>query len=129
MCRPARILAVPSRPQFARAPQPIKEHRQLLPGLPARQGWTAPMIEPVELGNIDAVVRPLIKGAGEIARRQFRTSLAAEDKGGPHGYDPVTEADRATERYLCDRLSACFPGHQITGEEDGITGTAGRVAG
>lgn len=85
------------------------------------------MTEPVDLGNIDAVVRPLINAAGEIARRQFRTPLAAEDKGGPHRYDPVTAADRATERYLRDRLSACFPGHQIIGEEDGITGSAGRV--
>lgn len=85
------------------------------------------MAEAVDLETIDAVIRPLIIGAGEIARRRFRTPLAAENKDGQQGYDPVTEADRATESYLRGRLSARFPGHQIIGEEDGVTGLPGRV--
>ena len=84
------------------------------------------MVEPVDLAVIDAVVRPLINEAGEIARRRFRASLAVESKGGMRGYDPVTEADRATERYLRGALSGLFPGHQIIGEEDGVTGLPGR---
>jgi histidinol phosphatase-like enzyme (inositol monophosphatase family) len=85
------------------------------------------MAEPIDLKTIDAVVRPLINEAGEIARRRFRTPLPAEDKGGSQGYDPVTEADRATEKYLRSALAALFPGHQIMGEEEGVTGLPGRV--
>ncbi len=58
--------------------------------------------------------------------REFRASPAVEDKGGgAGGFDPVTEADRMTERYLRRELSALFPVARIVGEEGGTTG-AGR---
>jgi myo-inositol-1(or 4)-monophosphatase len=80
---------------------------------------------PVELGQLDVVIGPLLVEAGEISLRQFRTSMTAENKAGSAGYDPVTEADRMTERFLRRALSDLFPGVQIIGEEGGTTGPAG----
>ena len=39
------------------------------------------------------------------------------------GFDPVTEADRAIEADLRERLGARFPDHAILGEEFGTTGS------
>src|ERR1700722_9884683 len=80
--------------------------------------------ESVDLATLDTLVGPMVRQAGEIALRSFRTSVPAEDKGGPAGFDPVTEADRATEAYLRRELSRLFPDAQIVGEEGGITGSA-----
>jgi histidinol phosphatase-like enzyme (inositol monophosphatase family) len=82
----------------------------------------------IELAGLDDTVGPLVRRAGEIAMREFRASPAVEDKGGgAGGFDPVTEADRMTERYLRRALSALFPVAQIVGEEGGTTGAAGPV--
>src|SRR5205823_5911212 len=72
---------------------------------------------PVDLGRLDAVIGPLLVEAGEIALHRFRSSMVAEDKGGPAGYDPVTAADRMTESFLRRNLSTLFPDVQIIGEE------------
>lgn len=76
--------------------------------------------------NLAATIEPILAEAGEIALRWFRTKLDADDKGGRFGYDPVTEADRGVEDLIRERLTAAFPDHQITGEERGTTGPAGR---
>ena len=72
-------------------------------------------------------------GCGPDARRRrrhqlrwFRSGLAADDKGGGAGYDPVTEADRGVEDLLRERLSEEFPDHEIVGEERGAAGPQGR---
>ncbi len=59
--------------------------------------------------------------AGEIAReagallaRYFERRVAVEYKG---DYDVVTEADRASESLIVDRLGARFPTHSIVAEE------------
>ncbi len=85
------------------------------------------MVEPIDLTTIDAAIGPLMVEAGEIAMRSFRSSVVAEDKGGAHGYDPVTTADRATESFLRRELTGLFPESQIIGEEGGSSGRAGRV--
>jgi myo-inositol-1(or 4)-monophosphatase len=82
---------------------------------------------PVELERLDAVIGPLLIEAGQISLRQFRSALIAEDKGGPTGYDPVTDADRMTESFLRSNLSVLFPDFQIIGEEGGTTGPSGRA--
>jgi myo-inositol-1(or 4)-monophosphatase len=82
----------------------------------------------VDLAEADAVVRSLLPGAGAIALEHFRTELAADDKGGRQGYDPVTIADRAIEAHLRDGIAAAFPGHRIVGEEQGTTGPADAAA-
>src|SRR2546425_5907435 len=62
-----------------------------------------------------------LSAAGEIAReagallvRYFERRVAVEYKG---DFDVVTEADRASERLIVERLWARFPGHSIVAEE------------
>lgn len=44
------------------------------------------------------------------------------DNKASEGFDPVTEADRAVESELRERIGERFPGHAILGEEFGLTG-------
>ncbi len=52
--------------------------------------------------------------AGDLLRKYFERGVATEYKG---DVDLVTEADRASEKLITERLSATFPGHGIYGEE------------
>ena len=45
--------------------------------------------------------------------------LEVETKGSE--FDFVTNADRASQRLIADRLKAAFPDHRFVGEEDGLT--------
>jgi histidinol phosphatase-like enzyme (inositol monophosphatase family) len=80
-----------------------------------------------DLAGLDALIRPLVRGAGEIALQRFRSSLVADDKSDGRSFDPVTEADRMTESYLRRELAVLFPEAQIVGEEGGTTGSGGRM--
>lgn len=54
--------------------------------------------------------------------RHFRKAIAADDKtGAGAGFDPVTEADRASERVMREVLAARRPADAILGEEYGAT--------
>ena len=62
--------------------------------------------------------------ADEITVRRFRAvDLVVETKP---DLTPVTEADRAVERALRDRLAAVRPGDAVVGEEYGTTGAGDR---
>lgn len=52
--------------------------------------------------------------AGDLLRGYFERGVATEYKG---DVDVVTEADRASEKLIAERLSAAFPGHGVYGEE------------
>lgn len=52
--------------------------------------------------------------AGALLRQYFERGVATEYKG---DVDLVTEADRASEKLIAERLNAAFPGHGIYGEE------------
>jgi myo-inositol-1(or 4)-monophosphatase len=52
--------------------------------------------------------------AGALLRGYYRRGVSAEYKG---DVDIVTEADRASEKLIVDRLRAAFPAHGIYGEE------------
>ncbi len=52
--------------------------------------------------------------AGALIRGYFERGVATEYKG---DVDLVTEADRASEKLITERLSAAFPDHGIYGEE------------
>lgn len=84
-----------------------------------------PVSATLDPATLPAVVDPLLEQAGALARRWFRTALAADDKGGVHGYDPVTEADRGIEDLLRAGIAEAFPDHQVIGEERGTTGPDG----
>ncbi|MCI4065838.1 inositol monophosphatase [Micromonospora sp. R77] len=62
--------------------------------------------------------------AAQLALAYFRSGVAAtlKDDG-----TPVTEADRAVERLLRERLSAARPADALLGEEFGRLGTSDRV--
>lgn len=80
------------------------------------------------------VADPLMQAAhalADVARvpalRHFREAgLAADNKAGPVGYDPVTAADRAAEDAMRDALARLRPEDGILGEERGVSeGTSG----
>lgn len=52
--------------------------------------------------------------AGRITLRYFQTGVAVETK---HDASPVTVADRESERFMRDAITAAFPSHGILGEE------------
>ena len=54
--------------------------------------------------------------AGQLLLARFRTGLAVEYKSA-NQQDPVTEADRAAERFLWESIRARYPEHGVLGEE------------
>ena len=67
--------------------------------------------------DFETFVADLATVAGEAILPFFRTTLHAQDKGQRGSFDPVTEADRAAETAMRNRIRATFPGHGIVGEE------------
>lgn len=62
----------------------------------------------------------LIKQAGEISLKYFRSDLAVTDKHQKgEAFDPVTRADRETEKFIRQRIDEAYPDHSIIGEEFG----------
>jgi len=78
--------------------------------------------DPRDLDDAVAMVRE----AGELTMRWFRSaSLAVDAKGDG---TPVTDADRAAERLLRERIAERWPDDAITGEEEADRpGTSGRT--
>lgn len=68
----------------------------------------------------------LATGAGALTRKWFdRGTMSFDTKADG---SPVTEADKAAERYLREQISAAFPTDAIIGEEeDDRDGTSGRT--
>ena len=79
-----------------------------------------------ELNRRLAVTERIAREAGILARTWFdrRNRLRIETKG---PQDLVSEADRAVEVLIRERLAAAFPGERVIGEEGGDDG-AGHVA-
>ncbi len=69
----------------------------------------------------------LADAAREVTLPYFRSDrLGTDNKHGPGGFDPVTEADRGAERAMRDLLAQRRPQDAILGEEFGETpGTSG----
>lgn len=61
-----------------------------------------------------APASPITLEAGALLRDYYHKGVATEYKG---DVDLVTEADRASEKLIVERLHALFPGHGIYGEE------------
>jgi myo-inositol-1(or 4)-monophosphatase len=75
------------------------------------------MVAPVSSPSA-ATLLPLVIEAGELARGFFR-KVSAERKA---DRTLVTDADRAVEAFLVERLPALVPGARILGEEFGAAG-------
>lgn len=64
----------------------------------------------------------IAREAGALLVRYFERRVAVEYKG---DFDVVTEADRASESLIVERLRAKFPSHSIVAEEgSGVDGTS-----
>jgi myo-inositol-1(or 4)-monophosphatase len=59
-------------------------------------------------------IEPIIREAGALLMSYFQRRIGYEYKG---DVDLVTEADRASEKFLAERLRARWPGFGILGEE------------
>lgn len=60
----------------------------------------------------------IAREAGALLLHYFHKKLKIEYKGEA---DLVTAADRASEKLIRERISAQFPGHDVLGEEQGLT--------
>lgn len=58
--------------------------------------------------------------AGASTLPYFRSEAVVENKLSDGGFDPVTEADKAAELILRERIRERFPAHGICGEEFGL---------
>jgi len=58
--------------------------------------------------------------AGGATLPFFRSEIVIENKLEDGGFDPVTEADKAAELVLRERIRAQYPSHGICGEEFGL---------
>jgi histidinol-phosphatase len=81
---------------------------------------TAP---PAPQSFVDDVIA-IAKGGGDLTLEWFRSArLQVETKSDG---TPVTEADRAAERYIRERIEELTPGSRLVGEEEGTSeGTSG----
>ncbi len=69
--------------------------------------------------NLDTAVdfaKATVREAGALLREYHQRGVQAEYKG---EIDLVTEADRASERLILDRIRAAYPAHAILSEESG----------
>ncbi len=66
-------------------------------------------------------LRELANIAAQQTLPRFRLATEVENKLEGQGFDPVTEADRATETALRQAIGERFPTHGIIGEEFGET--------
>jgi len=79
-------------------------------------------VPPVDRALLDEAV-DLVRRAGELTLRWFRSSTLEIDRKGDG--TPVTEADRAAERFLREAIAAQHPDDTIVGEEEEThTGTS-----
>ena len=75
-------------------------------------------IESSELLRYQDFACDVAKQAGHKTLEYFRKPLHVEGKRAD-SFDPVTEADRAAERFIRERIGETWPAHGIRGEEFG----------
>ncbi len=77
-------------------------------------------LAPEALADLERFLVDLLRAAGPPALAHFRAGVAVDDKAAGDGaYDPVTEADRAAEAAIRERIAARYPDHGVYGEEHG----------
>ena len=65
---------------------------------------------------LNALAKELTRFYYKKLDKPFKVINKAKSKG----YDPVTPADRAFEKFIRSRIKSRFPKHQVIGEEFGI---------
>ncbi|MCX5872109.1 MAG: inositol monophosphatase family protein [Deltaproteobacteria bacterium] len=72
-------------------------------------------------------MKELASDAGTIVMSYFQGQFDIESKdGAPNGIDIVTDADKASERFIMDQIRKSFPSHDILTEESTIESTGSR---
>lgn len=74
-------------------------------------------IEPHLLEELHAKAVRFAQEAGDLLLGYFRRPLEVEYKAAQTMRDPVTEADKASERFLIQEIARHFPQHSVIGEE------------
>jgi histidinol phosphatase-like enzyme (inositol monophosphatase family) len=69
---------------------------------------------------LDQFFGELAEASGAVILPFFRMNGVVVNKVGDRGFDPVTEADRAAELLIRERIKRAFPDHAIRGEEFGV---------
>jgi myo-inositol-1(or 4)-monophosphatase len=87
--------------------------------LPPWRHATAAVLEAHELDDMQDFLAQTLREAGPLTLAHFRRGVAVDNKAAGGSYDPVTEADRAAERLLRERIRERFPDHGVLGEEFG----------
>ncbi len=77
-----------------------------------------------DIPRLAAFAEELADAARAAILPYFRADPSVTNKGGDR-FDPVTEADRASERAMRALINTRFPDHGVLGEEDGETKGAG----
>jgi myo-inositol-1(or 4)-monophosphatase len=72
-----------------------------------------------DLRELLAFAEELADLAGAQILPHFRTRVVVDNKLGDGGFDPVTEADRAAEVAIRERIGRRYPDHGVLGEEFG----------
>lgn len=76
-------------------------------------------LSPDRLSSLDAFILELNRAAAAVTLPLFRGDHGLDNKLGPAGFDPVTEADKGAERAIRAMIAARFPEHGVIGEEYG----------
>ena len=71
------------------------------------------------LSELEPFILELNRVSAEVILPLFRAEHGLEDKGGPKGFDPVTQADKGAEAVIRRTIAAHFPAHGVIGEEYG----------
>ena len=79
------------------------------------------MTPSIDLPNLLPVTCDIAREAGALLMGYFRQRVKIEYKGEA---DLVTVADRSSEALITERLRQRFPGHDILGEETGLSGSS-----
>ena len=78
-------------------------------------------LDDAQLSELQVLAADLARGGGELLSGYFGRSIDVEFKDEKQT-DPVTVADRESQRFLEEGISGRFPDHGIVGEEDEETG-------
>jgi histidinol-phosphatase len=73
-----------------------------------------------ELATFQDFARLCASAAAAAIMPHFRQQMDIEDKGGRHGFDPVTVADRTAEQAIRTLIETHHADHGIEGEEFGL---------
>lgn len=76
-------------------------------------------LSPDRLDELDAFLIELNRAAAGAILPLFRGAHGLDNKKGPGGFDPVTEADKGAERAIRQVVARRYPDHGFIGEEYG----------